>query len=223
MKINKLDLLRLVRVVKSTGLNEVKIDEAGKFGTVSADGGMFLFGKGISLGKKVGFLDLTVLQSMLNAIPTNDIVIDFQEPKMVITGSNLIFGYRLGSTDLIAGYGEDKLAEFEKGDWATGTFMFEELSNIKNLARALSINKIGFEEVEGSLNVNIGDKQLFYGEVKLMGVKLDKKVEFLAPKITAIFDVLDENRITLSFMKGEKKIMKIATKDFVWIVGGLIE
>ena len=103
MKVNKSDLLRVLKVVKSVDVNEVVFDSKGLFRVSSGDV-CYLFGNGISFERPVGIMDISMLQKMLEAMSDAevDIVFDKKEDVMVISGKgDLYFGYRLGDVNLI--------------------------------------------------------------------------------------------------------------------------
>lgn len=232
MKVNRADFLRVLRVIKSVKVNEVKFDKNGEFGVVSDDRGVLLFGKGIPFGFEFGLIDIGMLMRMLSCFNDIEVEIDYDKAKnkLMLCGSgDLVFGYRLADLSLIEGISRSIL-ENKKGQIVEVKIPFEKVVEMRNLIRTLGVGEVSFEKQQGALKVVIGKEKFFYGVVFLEMLEEDiKSVEFRVDALLPILDVLDENVITFGFLvedDGKNKVndwLIIKEKDFEWYIGCLKE
>ena len=223
MKVNRYDWVRVLKVVRSVGVNEVKFDEEGNFG-VGSGGANLLFGKGLALGRKISLLDVDKLIGMLDSFSDIEVVVEFDNSKMIISGGKeLVFGYRLGRWDIVNSESRDVLEEVSKGDWKSKEFQYEDLQEVKKLIGILGEEKISFFTEDGRLVSMVGDEKVYYGKVALGDLELDKKIEFFASKFKNVLDVLDEKKVEIGFRLGEKGCMYIKEKDFCWYLARMDE
>ena len=224
MLVNRADFLRVLRVVKSVEVNEVKFDVEGKFGISAKDGCSLLFGKGVELGQEVGFMDVLTLEKMLNGLRESEVNVELKEGMMTLAGEKMVFGYRLGQVELIEGYPQSKMEEFNKtGMENVGEFVYEDLARVNGLIKTLGVEKVSFIGTGVGLQVVVGDRKLFYGQVSLPGGTLSKTQVFLSSRLSQIFDVIDSSKIGLSFSSGEKGFLRISSGDWQWFIGALVE
>jgi len=231
MKINRLDLIRVLKIVKSVEVNEVKFDEEGNFSILSGTSGI-LFGKGLRLGRKLGIGDVDKLMSMLGQFPDIEVNVDFEDGKMQISGGkSLVYGYRLTGMEYIKNdVLPEKIEENLKGDWSEGDFGIEELQEIKKLfvvlesdeVKEVAGNLVFFSE-DGMLKCRVGNRARNFGQIVLGEMSLDSEYVFWVAKINKLINVLDESKIKLMFKQGAKRILVVKMKEFCWILGALIE
>lgn len=222
MKVNRLNWLRVIRVLKSVDMNEAKFEIDGSFGVSSEDNACLLFGKSLPLGQTIGCMDLPMLEKMLVALPELEINVEIENGVMKLSGEKTVFGYRLGQVDLIDGESQEKIKELEAGGLSGGEISYEDLVRIGSLIKTLGVEKVAFRSEEGQLVVQVGDRKLFYGEIRLAGVTLTRESVFVADRLRKIVDAVDSGKVGLFFRSGEKGLLKIQTQDWVWYVGELV-
>ena len=134
MRVNRLDFVRVLKIVKSIDAEAVKFLEDGKF-SVLAGTASILYGKGLSLGRPLGFGNVDKLLKLLEQFPDIEVNINFEDNKVVISGGkSLVYWYRLTGVEHIRNdILEEKIVEIQDGEWVEGMFGIEELMEIKKL------------------------------------------------------------------------------------------
>lgn len=234
MVINRLDLIRVLKIVKSSGQNEVKFEEDGSFGIAYTDGCGLLFGKGLKFGKKIALLDIDMLIKMLDSFTAMEVNVEIDDTnRMSIAGGDVRYGYRLADWDLVEGIEQKYAEKMEQGwNWVNGVLQFEDLNRIRKLVKTLSVGKISFKEEQGKLTVCVGDKKMFFGEIMMSAIGLKEEVHFEAVKMDDMIGVLDEGKIGFNVgmregyddnikQKYVEGLLKIANGGFVWYLGSL--
>ena len=230
MRVNRLDFVRVLKIVKSIDAESVKFSEDGSF-SVLAGTASILYGKGLNIGRKIGFGNVDKVIKLLEQFPDIEVNIDFEDNKLVISGGkSLVYWYRLTApehikNDLLI----EKINEIQTGEWLEGTFGIEELMEIKKLLPALDSEdaevqgNLTFFSEEGVLKASVGSKVRNGGQIELGDMKLPCPYSFWVSKIVKILNVVDESRIKLSFRVDDKKLLRIQMTGFTWILGALIE
>ena len=228
MKVNRLDWTRVLKSVKSTGVNAVKFDAEGQF-SVSSNG-IVLYGNGVKTGQAVGLLDIDILMKMLNSFVDPEISVEVSAERLVLSNAQVFFSYRLGAPELIEGCDTSLRDKLEKvGKWHTKILTNEDLSRIVSLVRSLGLGKVSFLTSKGKLVFSVGSEKLFSGTMVLTemdDLPGNKEFVFLTPKLLAVFDVIDEGKFELGFARsddGDVAMLRITEKDFVWYLGVLSE
>jgi len=108
MIINRLDWMRIIRIVHSVGVSEVRFDENGYYGVPYPDGSGFHFGKSLSLGKKVALLDTGVFKKMLDSFSPAEINAEITDRQIKMMSGDVVWGYTLADWDLVDAIEHDK-------------------------------------------------------------------------------------------------------------------
>jgi len=231
MKVNRLDWLRVLKIVKSVGANEVKFDEQGRFSAVGGDGSMLLFGQGLSLYKEIALMDVDMLIKMLDAFVDAEINVEIKDSKLMLGSEGLVFGYRLALPEVVESIPLEKKEELLKGQWVEQSFYYEQVVPVNDLIKTLTVHKVSFVMEEGRLVAVVGDRKRFYGQLYFgnSGLSLPVEFSFDADKLKSVFDVVDNNKVIIGFKWENEgnivvpKIVKIEQKDFCWFIGALTE
>ena len=229
MVVNRLDFLRVLKIVKSVGVNEVKFDEQGRFSVLSPDN-VFLKGKGLSFGRKLAFMDISMLEKMLDTFSLLEVNIEFDKNLMLITGGGMKFGYRLADYDIVESVPDENFRKVESlPGWISQLIDFERLKSMKKLIDKLGVDEISFQSIQGGLKVYVGQKDLFYGEVFLEGFpqfeSSESLIRFDANQVKDVLSVVDEPKIEFSirpFMEDNIGLLRVKAGEFVWYIGALL-
>jgi hypothetical protein len=231
MIVNRLDLMRIIRIVHSVGVSEVRLDENGYYGVPYPDGSGFHFGKGLALGKKVALLDTGVFRKMLDSFAPAEINVEITDRQIMMTSGDVKFGYTMADWDLVDAIEHSKKPEIESSwEWSKTVLTYEDLSRIKKLIEALGEPRVSFREVSGKMVVCVGDRDLYFGEIELAGMGLKEELSFVAADIGSVISVLDESRVGFSlgvrvqrdealkedYLQG---FLRIVNGEFSWYIG----
>ena len=230
MRVNRLDMIRVLKIVKSIDAESVKFEEDGKFSVLAGTAGI-LYGKGLNLGRKLGLGNVDKLMKLLEQFPDIEVNVNFEDSKVVISGGkSLVYWYRLTAPEHIKNdIIPEKVAVINQGEWIEGTFGIEELMEIKKLLPALDSEdaevqgNLTFFTDEGRLKCTVGSKTRNGGQIELGDLKLPVPYSFWVSKIVKILNVLDESRVKVAFRVDDKKLVRFQLTGFTWILGALIE
>jgi len=115
-------------------------------------------------------------------------------------------------------------------DWCKTVLSYEDLSRVKKLIEALGEARVSFREVDGKMAVCVGDRDLYFGEISLVGMGLPEELSFVASDISDVINVLDESKVGFSLGTRVKRdealqedfvqgFMRIVNGEFSWYIG----
>ena len=234
MIVNKVDAVRMLHLVQSVGQTEVVIREDGSFGVTGIEGSSMLIGKGVSFGTEVGLLDISQVLKILDTFTPLEVNVVVDKGFLVFTGGDIKYSCRLADVTLIDSLSPEQLtAEQQAGwVWTTGVLTIEEILRIKKLIKSLGLGTVEFKSVNGVLNVVVGDKNYFYGELNMNTVQFEGHMAFETANLEPVLSALDDAKVTLNFGLRAKTdpntqqtykegVLCISTQDCTWLIGSL--